>query len=275
MTTDIIIATSASAIPEVVRYAGGSAFHAITVADTGFLRVLRFDRQAQSSMYLDAPFETDFEYPAYFHIALAISPSATRTLAIGLGGGTVVKRMWRDYPDMSVDAVEIDAEVVVIARRFFALPDDPRVRVFVDDGRHFVETVSAVYDIAIVDAFQDDRIPDGLSDEAFLHALRDRMAESGVVVYNFIGSTTGEGSRAFRDLRRMLARTWRHVWVFGVDEGIEAEGGNLVLLASDAATPRHELLARIEDRVGGRVSVPAFHLFGRDLHADTRDAENG
>ena len=61
-------------------------------------------------MYLDAPFDTDFEYPGYFHVALAMKPDAIRTLVIGLGGGTVVKRMWRDYPEMRIDSVELDPE---------------------------------------------------------------------------------------------------------------------------------------------------------------------
>jgi len=46
---------------------------------------------------------------------------------------------------------------------------------------------------------------------------------------------------------------------------VEAVGGNLILLASDDGPSNEELRVRIADRVGGRVSVPAFHLFGEDL----------
>jgi spermidine synthase len=254
-----------SAVAEIVRYSATSVFHTITVTDVGFRRVLAFGRHPQSSMYLDDPYETDFEYPSYFHLALAITPDATRALAIGLGGGTVVKRMWRDYPEMRVDAVELDAEVVDVAKRFFVLPDDPRVRVIVDEGSHFIETAVDTYDIVVVDAFEDDRIPAQLTTDSFLRAVRDRMSEGGVIVYNLIGSLTGERSEPFRSLYRALSSAWRQVWVFSVDEGVEAEGGNLVLLASDATLSAEDLRARITDRVGGRVSVPAFHLFGEDL----------
>lgn len=240
-------------------------FHTITVADVGSRRHMRFERNRQSSMYLDDPYETDFEYPGYFHVALAVDPEADRTLAIGLGGGTVVKRMWRDYPDMRIDAVELDPEVVRLARLHFAVPDDPRVRTFVDDGRHFVDTATGAYDIVIVDAFDDDHVPVRLATEQFMRAARDRMREGGVIAYNFIGSLAGAHSKPLRSLYRTLANTWRHVWVFHIDEGVEAEGDNLVLLASDAPVSDEELLARIADRVGGRVTVPAFHLFGEDL----------
>lgn len=62
-------------------------------------------------MYLDAPFETDFDYPAYLHLTVAVKPDAARVCMIGLGGGTVAKRMWRDYPWMRIDAVEVDPQI--------------------------------------------------------------------------------------------------------------------------------------------------------------------
>ncbi len=250
---------------EIVVHEVTTPFHTVTVADIGSRRYLRFEHNRQSSMYLDDVYATDFEYPSYFHLALAVAPAARHTLAIGLGGGTVVKRMWRDYPEMRIDAVEIDAAVVDLARRYFALPDDPRVRIVVDDGRRFLETTDTVYDIVIVDAFDDDRVPLPLTTEQFLRAARGRLTDSGVLVYNVIGALSGDRSKPFRSLYRTLSNTWRHVWVFRVDEGVDAEGSNLIVLASDADVSTEQLLARIADRVGGRVTVPAFNLFGEDL----------
>jgi len=247
-------------------YTTTSPYHTINVTDHGFIRVLRFERNRQSTMYLDAPFDTDFEYPGYFHITLAVNPAATRTLAIGLGGATVVNRMWRDYPEMSIDAVELDPEVVDVAYRFFALPEDERIRVYTDDGRAFLETCSDTYDIALVDAFDEDRVPRPLTTEEFMRTLRDRMAPDGVVAYNFIGSVSGERSKPFRSLHRTLRNVWRRVWVFVVSDGVESDGANLMLYATDADVTDDELLSRIADRVGGRVTVPAFDLFCEDLY---------
>jgi spermidine synthase len=216
-------------------------------------------------MYLDAPFDTDFEYPSYFHIALAMKPAATRTLAIGLGGGSVVKRMWRDYAEMHVDAVELDPDVVDVARRFFALPNDDRIRVFVDDGRRFIESGTDIYDIVIIDVFDGDHIPPHLIAPEFMRALRDRLAPDGVAAYNFMGAVDGDSSEPFRDLHQTLAASWRQVWAFVVNEGVESGDRNIILLATDTPLTTNELRTRIADRVGGRVTVPAFHLFGDDL----------
>lgn len=253
-------------VPETVVHSRMSDYHRISVIDIGYRRILQFERNRQSSMYLDDVYETDFEYPGYFHVALALRPSAVRTLVIGLGGGTVVKRMWRDYPDMRIDVVELDFEVADIAATYFALPEDPRIRVIVDEGRHFVETTSETYDIIIVDAFDDDTVPLPLRTEEFLRAARDRLREGGVIAYNVIGSLKGDRSKTFRALHRALANTWRRVWVFNVDESIEAEGNNIVLFASDTPLTDDELCERIADRVGGRVSVPGFRTFGQHLY---------
>ena len=59
--------------PTTPVYAHTSAYNDINVTDHGFIRVLSFGGHRQSSMYLDAPFDTDFEYPSYFHIALAVT----------------------------------------------------------------------------------------------------------------------------------------------------------------------------------------------------------
>jgi spermidine synthase len=252
-------------VPALVRYSGGSAAHRITVTDTGFRRTLALDGSPQSSMYLDDPYETDFEYPAYFHLALAVVPDAARTLAIGLGGGTVVKRMWRDYPEMRIDAVELDPEVVRIARDLFALPDDPRIRVFIGDGADFVCSATDVYDVVVVDAFDGDQMPRQVATAEFMAGLRARLAPTGAVVYNAIGAL-GDRSGPVGELYRTLAGVWDRVWVFAVDEGVHAAGGNVIMLASDTTLSTGALLERIADRVGGRVTVPAFHLFGENLY---------
>jgi spermidine synthase len=247
-------------------YSHASPFHDIHVEELGYLRVLRFSRNRQSTMYLDAPFDTDLEYAAYMHAPLAIKPDATRALVIGLGGGSVVKRMWRDYPEMRLDVVELDPEIVDAAHRYFALPEDERISIFVGDGRAFVEETPDTYDIVLVDAFDEDRVPRPLTTEEFMRAVRDRLGSGGVIAYNFIGMPWGDHSKPFRSLYRTLANVWRGVWVFALNEGVLAEGTNLVLMASDAEVSDDKLRARLADRVGGKVTVPAFETFGDDLY---------
>lgn len=252
-------------------YEFSSPFHEIKVADNNGTRLLKFERNQQSSMRLDDPFESDIEYVAYFHLALAIQPAAKRALVIGLGGGSVVKRMWRDYPQMRLDAVEIDSEVVAVAYELFELPRDERIRVVVGDGREFMRDVAETYDIVIVDAFDDDHVPPHLLTEEFLREVRDHLAEDGVVAVNLIGSVHGDHSKPFRSFYRTVSNVWRNVWLFSVGLWANgpiqlASGCNIVLFASDAELTVEELLLRIAKRVDGRVSVKGFGGFGKDLY---------
>lgn len=245
-----------------------SPYHRLHVTDNDGVRLLRFERNHQSSMRLDDPFETDIRYVGYLHIALAVKPDAERMLAIGLGGGSFVKRAWRDYPALEIDAVELDPQVVEIAYAFFALPQDPRITVTVGDGREVLAISSATYDIIVIDAFDDDRVPRPLTTEEFMRLCRDHLSPDGVIAYNVIGSVYGPHSKHFRSLHRTASNVWRHVWSFPVDIASDArdQTRNIVMLASDADLTDDELTERIASRVDGRVTVPGFELFAEDLY---------
>ena len=245
-----------------------SAFHRLRITDDNGVRLLKFERNQQSSMRLDDPFETDISYVGYLHLPMAVRPDATRALVVGLGGGSLVKRMWRDYPAMSLHAVELDPEVANLAYDYFALPDDERIEVFIDDGRAFIETCTHTYDIIVIDAFADDHTPRHLLTEEFLRACRDHLAEDGVIAYNLIGAVYGPHSKPFRSLHRTASNVWRNVWTFplGIADDIIDDTRNIVLMASNTELAEDELLNRIADRVGGMVTVPRFERFGEDLY---------
>ena len=232
-----------------------SSYHRIYVQEDEDVRTLRFEHNPQSSMFLDDPFQTDIRYPAYFNIAFAIAPEISRILVLGLGGGTVVKQMWRDYPFMSLDVVEINPDVVDVARRLFALPDDERIRVVVADGREFVRGSRQRYDIIIMDAFDDDHVPPHLLTKGFMRELREHLAPGGVVAWNTIGHIAGVRSAGFRRTQRAAAGVWRHVWTFpvgGEDTPITAER-NIILLTSDAEISDTDLVEGILDKIAARV----------------------
>lgn len=245
-----------------------TAFHRVRITDNDGIRMMRFERNRQSSMYLDDPFETDIEYVGYLHLPLAICPEPTRALLIGLGGGSLAKRMWRDYPQLHVDVVEIDAEIIEVARAYFAVPDDPRLELHCQDGRHFVRFAPDLYDLVIIDAFDDDRIPLPLVTEEFLLDVRDCLKPGGVIAYNFIGSIYGQHSKPFRSLHRTLGNIWRRRWVFplGYGEDPTDKSRNIAVMATDTDLSAEEMQERIASRVDGRVSVPKFDRFGEDMY---------
>jgi spermidine synthase len=222
-----------------------SQYHRIAVVDDDTSRYLRFDSSFQSGMYLKDPYRTRFGYSDYLQLSFAYRPQGKRVLYIGLGGGSAPKRAWRDFPDVHIDAVELDAEVVDVAYKYFELPRDPRLEVEVEDGRRFLVANDGPWDTIVVDAFYSDSIPFHLATREFLDLVRSRLAPGGTVVTNIIGAVSGPDSRLFRS----MLRTYRSVFpTVSIHPVLDAGGRdlevirNIILVSGDAAAPSKEFL---------------------------------
>eukprot|EP01034_Spumella_vulgaris_P043368 gene43368-53847_t len=91
----------------------------------------------QSCMEKDAPAtKLVFGYTQRMFDALQYVPNVKRVLVIGIGGGSIPMAIREKYPDVMVDAVELDQEVINVAERFFNFkPNNELLRVFAEDGR--------------------------------------------------------------------------------------------------------------------------------------------
>lgn len=254
-----------------LRYAKDTQYHRLSVADDETNRYLRFDNTYQSGMPLSRPFGTTFEYADFFHLALAYKPDVRDILFIGLGGGSSPKRLWRDFPQVQVQAVELDPVVVDVAYRFFSLPRDPRLEVDVEDGRRWLDKDDRKWDAIMIDAFYADAIPFHLFTAEFMELVRERLNPGGVVITNTIGSITGEQSRLFRSVYRTYRTAFPTVVVHPVilagDEGDE-NVRNLMLVATEQAAPDKAFLA--ERWRGIREEFPRVPDLGKAI-ADRRD----
>ena len=228
-----------------VLHTKDSQYHRIAVVEDDTTRYLRFDSSFQSGMYVDDPYKTRFEYSDYLQLPFAYRPSTKRVLYIGVGGGSALKRTWRDFPSVQVEGVEIDPEVVDVAYEFFELPRDPRLKLTVEDGRRFLADNDGKWDLIVIDAFYSDSIPFHLATREFLELARSRLAPGGLVATNIIGAVQGRDSRLFRS----MLRTYRAVFpAVNIHPVIDAGGEdmtairNIILVAGEGATPSKEFL---------------------------------
>jgi spermidine synthase len=197
-------------------YEKDSFYHNIRVGEEGRTRHMYFDNTYQSAMLLDDPWKIEFTCIRYMALALALQPEPKRAVNIGLGGGSFSKRLARDYGEVQMDGVDIDPEVVNVARRFFEVPEEPRLRLHAIDGRRFIREVSEPYDLVFLDAYNADTIPFHLTTREFYREIDSRLAPGGVVVSNIIGVLEGEGSEYFRSMYKTIADTFPVVYVFPV-----------------------------------------------------------
>jgi spermidine synthase len=113
-------------------------------------------------------------------------------------------------------AIEIDPEIVVIARKYFALPeDDERLRIVVADGVEFIHKQATPCDLIMSDAYGEKNcFIDALHDEAFYKACHRILRPSGVMTVNIFRPDANWG----RGYLAMLNRVFAEVYYIKVEE---------------------------------------------------------
>ncbi len=234
----VLVATAALArADEKILYEKPGAFGTIVVTeeDSG-MRVLRFGRSGarQSSVKPGDPEHLELPYARTVFVGLALCAQPRRILVVGLGGGTLPMFLREHYPEAVIDAVDIDPDVVYVAKEFFGFREDGLTRAHVADGRKFIEQTVQPYDVIFLDAFGINSVPAHLATQEFLRAVRRALRPDGVVVGNLWG-------RGFNSLYDSMVRTYQEVFdeLFILDV---RGAGNMILLA----LPRRQPLSREE-----------------------------
>jgi spermidine synthase len=172
---------------ERVLYEKTSAYNTIVVSEEeNGVRTLRFGR-GEARQSVAKPGDPDYlalPYTRAALVGLALSEKPRRFLVVGLGGGVLPMFLRKYYPDAVIDAVDIDPEVVAVAKKFFGFREDPVMKAHVADGRRFIEQAREPYDVIFLDAYGSDSIPRHLTTQEFLQAVRRALTPNGVVVSN-------------------------------------------------------------------------------------------
>jgi spermidine synthase len=106
---------------------------------------------------------------------------------------------------MTIDVVDIDADVVAVAKKYFGFREDGSMRVYVEDGRRFIERCKQPYDIIFLDAYGPKNIPYDLATKEFLLAARRAVGPKGVVA----GNVWSQSSNSLHDA---MLRTYQEAF---------------------------------------------------------------
>ena len=172
---------------ERIRFDKQSEFERILVVDKADRRYLRFgaaDNGYQSSISLSDPEAVPAEYIRAAMLGMVMAPEPERVLMVGLGGGVFTSLLRHHFPNLWIDAVEIDPVVVEAAVKFFNVREDERFRIYVEDGAKFIEDAQISYDLVLLDAYSGEGVPEKLVSREFFQAVKTRMNAGGVVAAN-------------------------------------------------------------------------------------------
>lgn len=193
------------AAPHVV-FTGDSKWNHVIVADQGDLRSLYFgklDDATQSTISLSDPKMVPMEYISHAASALAFAPRRRNLLVVGLGGGAFPMLVRRAFPATRVEVVELDPLVRKVARDYFGVVEDARLRVHIADGAEFMKRARRRWDLILLDAYGADTIPEPLATDEFFADVARRLAPKGLVIANVADA---ESSQRERDIIRRMAR---------------------------------------------------------------------
>ena len=209
-------------------------------------RVLRLDGQDTSYVDLDDPARLAWSYVRRIgDLADLLAPPGAPLRAVHLGGGagTLPRYLAATRPGSDSEVWEHDGGVVEVACRHLGLRPGPALRVHVGDARTgLAARAHASADLVVLDAFSGPLVPAHLATVEFLEDVRRVLRPGGALALNAIDLPPLELVRA---LAATLLEVFAHALVVAEDDVLEgAFGGNVVLMASDAALPVAGLAAR-------------------------------
>jgi spermidine synthase len=201
-----------------------------------------------SHVDLDDPLRLDFEYLRWIADVLDVWPAdddALRVLHLGGAGCTLARYVAAARPGSRQLVVEIDPDVVELARAAFGLRSTGRLRVRTGDAREALSRLpDDRYEAVVRDAFAVDRVPAHLTTRGFLLEVRRVLAPDGVYTANL-----GDGSPTLAGARTeaaTLASVFDHLAL--IAEPAQFHGrryGNVVLVGSQVELPLAQLGRRL------------------------------
>jgi spermidine synthase len=182
-------------------------------------------------------------------------PSDIRGMAmIGSAAGTAAHLYDVVYPNVPVDGVEIDPEIVDVGNRFFDMGSLKNLTTHVEDGRIYLKTdgKDKLWSVVGIDAYQQPYIPFHLTTKEFFQEVSDHLTPDGVAMIN--AGRTSTDTRLVDALANTMLQVFPHVYVIDVPTmansmvvGTKAQDTSIANFAANAASASDPTLKEVFD----------------------------
>lgn len=159
---------------------------------------------------------------------LSVQPQNTlKNLIIGLGGGGLVNYIYHYLKDLSVAVLEIDPEIVKVAKEYFGLEEDAsRLEVIVDDGLKYLKAKSSdkqtQFQSILFDVDSKDQSlgiscpPKEFLTKQILEAVKALLPLEGIFILNFVCRDNESRDQTVKTLKS----TFGSVFSYKLDEDV-------------------------------------------------------
>ncbi|MBO7482919.1 MAG: polyamine aminopropyltransferase [Kiritimatiellae bacterium] len=143
------------------------------------------------------------------HVPMAVNPNVKNVLVIGGGDGGTVRELTKYRTIESIDLVEVDKDVVILAKKHLPFTScklrDRRVSVWFEEGLRFVRGKKAEYDLIIVDSSDPYGPAEGLFTREFYGTCFKALKDDGILINQHESPFYAAHQRSVRDAHRHIA----------------------------------------------------------------------
>lgn len=177
---------------------------------------------------------SEWGYPHRIATYASIKPPGSKVLMIGLGGGSVAMELKKLGFDL--DIVELDDRIPYVAKTFFSF-DPEGLKVYIDDGRHFINSSKDTYDLIFIDVLNGEAQPHHLFTQEAIRELKRILNPTGLLIINNQGGFFGPNNKGPRSIYKTLVEESFHVQVYNRENK-----GDIHFMASQTPIDFHSIM---------------------------------
>lgn len=173
-----------------MSYGGHLIFHTqdaygeLRVMDDGTQHLLSFGPgDEQSACFKSDPARPVFEYTQAMLLPLLFQ-TPKKALCLGLGAGTLVTCLHKQFKGLKIQAVELRQAVIDIAHQYFYLPHSKQIQIMCQDAEDYMSQNNQAYDLIFCDLYNFDGVDEMQMQNAFLERCQKALKPTGWLVLN-------------------------------------------------------------------------------------------
>lgn len=196
------------------------------------IKIMMLNNETNSAMYMNND-DLVFDYTNFYPLAGHFSPNFKKSLMLGGGAYSWPKYYLKNYPDASIDVAEIDPILTDISRQYFRLKDDPRLTIYHEDARIFLNETNNKYDVVFGDAFKSMySVPYQLTTREATEKIYNALNENGTAIINLIGSIEGKRGKFVQAEYKTYKSVFPQVYIFPVENYLDGENVQNIMLVA-------------------------------------------
>lgn len=145
-----------------------------------------------------------------------------KNVVVGLGGGGLVSYIHNFVKNIRVTAIEIDPEIVKVAREFFNLPTSENLEIVVDDGLEYLNSADEQFQSILFDVDNKDLKlgmscpPKEFLDAEILEKVKLLLADDGIFILNLVCRDQENRTNALNS----ITRVFQNIFSYKLDEDV-------------------------------------------------------